>query len=211
MANIGIMGGTFDPIHNGHLYLGREAKSEFGLDEVWFMPSGQPPHKKDHKITDSRFRYMMVKLAVEACPDFIPSDFEIKRKGNTYTAQTLMLLKEHYPQHNFFFIIGADSLFEIESWRTPEKVMSLATILVAGRNYEKPHCSLAEQIDYLNQKYQGDVRMIHCEPIDISSASIRAMAAQGSSLAKVLPPSVFGYIQQHKLYQETINILGEAE
>ena len=133
MGRIGIMGGTFDPIHKGHLLLGRHALKEYRLDQVWYMPSGQPPHKRDHDITDVKDRLAMVELAIRHDPDFLLSDFETSREGNTYTAQTLRLLKEAYPQHEFFFIIGADSLYEIEYWYHPEKIIGVVPILVADR------------------------------------------------------------------------------
>lgn len=115
MKRIGIMGGTFDPVHNGHLLLGRQARSEYGLDEIWYMPSHIPPHKKDHRITDGKDRLAMLELALEGISFSSVSDFEMKREGNTYTAQTLELLKEEYPEDKFYFIIGADSLFQLET------------------------------------------------------------------------------------------------
>ena len=95
MRRIGILGGTFDPVHNGHLLLGEQAYREYGLDEIWFMPSHVPPHKKDHLITDGAARIRMLELATESIPYFTVSDFEMGREGNTYTAQTLALLKRH--------------------------------------------------------------------------------------------------------------------
>ena len=118
MAKIGILGGTFDPVHNGHLALGKQAYEQFKLDEIWFMPSGHPPHKKSRLVTQGKEREDMVKLAIASVSYFVYSDFELKREGNTYTAQTLTLLREAYPQHEFYFIIGADSLYEIEQWYT---------------------------------------------------------------------------------------------
>ena len=120
MARIGILGGTFDPIHNGHLRLGKRAYEEFELESIWFMPSGVPPHKKDHRITEGKMRRDMVKLAIADTPCFLYSDFELKRKGDTYTAQTLTLLHRERPEDEFYFIIGADSLYEIEHWYHPE-------------------------------------------------------------------------------------------
>ena len=124
MARIGIMGGTFDPIHNGHLQLGRQAREEYHLEQVWFMPSGQPPHKKDHAVTDAWTRLEMVRLAIAGQKGFSLSDFEIRRPGNTYTAQTLKLLSEAYPENLFYFIIGADSLYDIEKWYRPDLVVT---------------------------------------------------------------------------------------
>ena len=106
MRRIGILGGTFDPVHNGHLLLGEQAYREYGLDEIWFMPSHVPPHKKDHLITDGAARIRMLELATESIPYFTVSDFEMGREGNTYTAQTLALLKEAYPDIEVYFHRG---------------------------------------------------------------------------------------------------------
>lgn len=165
MAKIGIMGGTFDPIHNGHLLIGRQAKEEYQLDQVWFMPSGQPPHKKDHPVTDAKIRWEMAKLALDALKEdaFFLSDFEIRRAGNTYTAQTLTLLKQQYPGHCFYFIIGADSLYEIEQWYHPEQVMEQAVLLVADREYEFFHPRLEKQMTYLKTKYHADIFRLHLQ------------------------------------------------
>lgn len=202
MADIGIMGGTFDPIHNGHLLLGRQAYEEYDLKEIWFMPSGRPPHKTDHRVTEVEERCEMVRLAIADYPYFAYSDFEVRRSGNTYTAQTLRLLQETYPQHRFFFIIGADSLFEIEKWYHPEEVMAQTTLLVAGREYEGAPRTLDEQITYLGGKYGASIRRLHCEEVDISSAELREMEARGRRLYKYVPKSVEEYIVTRGLYQE---------
>lgn len=202
MAEIGIMGGTFDPIHNGHLMLGKQAYMEYQLDEVWFMPSGTPPHKKDHRVTDVEDRCAMVKLAIEEYPYFRFSDFEVKRIGNTYTAETLRLLRDTYPHHRFYFIIGADSLYELEQWYHPEAVMAQATILAAGRDYENARCSIDEQIQILNDKYHANIKRLHCEEVDISSASLREMEARRKNIYKYVPKSVEAYIEAHGLYQK---------
>lgn len=202
MANIGIMGGTFDPIHNGHLLLGRQAYEEYQLNQVWYMPSANPPHKTDHTVTDMRMRGEMVQLAIKQYPFFAYSDFEIRRNGKTYTAQTLNLLHESYPEHTFFFIMGADSLFEIESWYHPEEILGQTAILVANREYtKKSGKNIEEQAAYLNQKYHADVRLLHCEEVDISSAQLREMIRRSShAVIKYLPRDVLVYIKEHRLY-----------
>lgn len=202
MADIGIMGGTFDPIHNGHLLLGKQAYEEYSLDQIWFMPSGKPPHKTDHRVTKVEDRCEMVRLAIADYPYFVYSDFEVQRFGNTYTAQTLQLLRQAYAQHRFFFIIGADSLFEIEKWYHPEEVMAQTTLLVAGRDYEGAPRTLDAQIDYLTGKYKADIRRLHCEEVDISSAELREMEAKGRRLYKYVPKPVEQYIMTRGLYQE---------
>ncbi|MFT4105848.1 MAG: nicotinate-nucleotide adenylyltransferase [Lacrimispora sp.] len=202
MSKIGIMGGTFDPIHNGHLMLGDQAYREYGLNQVWYMPSGTPPHKRNHHVTEGAMRLAMTELAVKEHEGFLCSDFEISRNGNTYTAQTLGLLREEYPEHTFYFIIGADSLYEIESWYEPARVLAQAVILVAGREYDKANRSMDSQIAHLSSLYDSDIRILHCEEMDISSAQLRQMIANGQSIEAFVPQKVADYIQAHGLYQE---------
>ena len=200
MSNIGIMGGTFDPIHNGHLLLGKQAYLEYNLDYIWFMPSGQPPHKKNRHVTDSVHRCAMVKLALQGESAFLFSDFEVSRKGNTYTAQTLALLKEAYPYHYFYYIIGADSLYEIESWYHPEEVLSNIPLLVADREYSKAHQSLHTQIEYLTNRYRANIQLLHCREMDISSEDIRQAVKNKKSIENEVPAAVRAYIESHSLY-----------
>lgn len=202
MAKIGIMGGTFDPIHNGHLLLGKQAYLEYQLDQVWFMPSGTPPHKKDHRVTSAEDRCAMVRLAIEKYPYFLCSEFEARREGNTYTAETLALLHREYPRHQFYFIIGADSLYQIENWYLPEQVMGQAVLLVADRDYEGAHRPIEEQIRYLSDTYGARICLLHCEEVDISSAGLREMESRGKRIFKYVPESVEAYIRAHGLYQE---------
>lgn len=202
MAKIGIMGGTFDPIHNGHLMISQQAYTEYHLDEIWFMPSGQPPHKKDHKVTEAKTRCAMTKLAIADYPYFVFSDFEVRRRGDTYTAQTLKLLKEEYPEHTFYFIIGADSLFEIENWYHPAEVMESAILLVAGRDCDHKGRTIQEQIEYLSHKYGARIFRIHSDEVAIASEKIRAMAKKGIPLTSYVPEKVINYISCHHLYQQ---------
>ena len=201
MKRIGIMGGTFDPVHNGHLLLGKQAYEEYGMDEIWYMPSHIPPHKKDRKITESKDRIAMLHLALKDLPYCVVSEFEMKREGNTYTAQTLELLKNEYPECQFYFIIGADSLFQIETWYHPEKVMALTTLMVSGREYEKAQCTFEEQIDYLTEKYGAKILPLHNEEVDIASAEIRRRISEGKDVTKDIPAEVADYIKEHGLYK----------
>lgn len=200
MRRIGILGGTFDPVHNGHLLLGEQAYREYGLDEIWFMPSHVPPHKKDHLITDGAARIRMLELATESIPYFTVSDFEMGREGNTYTAQTLALLKEAYPDIEVYFIIGADSLYQLESWYHPEQVMAQAVLLVSGRTYEDGGVPLEDKVAYFNEKYNADIRILHNPKIDVASADIRKKAAEGRDLSKDMPAAVAEYIRETGLY-----------
>ena len=202
MGNIGIMGGTFDPIHNGHLMLGEQAYKEYQLDEVWFMPSGHPPHKKNQNITDPNIRLTMTQLAIEGKTGLVSSDFEVRRNGSTYTAQTLRLLRKAYPQHQYFFIIGADSLYEIENWYEPDQVLSQAVILAARREYEDARLSMEQQIAYLSTRYKADIRILHCKEMEISSAMLRERIAGGLSVSEYVPSKVLTYIKDQGLYQE---------
>lgn len=201
MKRIGIMGGTFDPVHNGHLLLGKQAYEEYGMDEIWYMPSHIPPHKKDRKITESKDRIAMLHLALKDLPYCVVSEFEMKREGNTYTAQTLELLKNEYPECQFYFIIGADSLFQIETWYHPEKVMALTTLMVSGREYERAQCTFEEQIDYLTEKYGAKILPLHNEEVDIASAEIRRRISEGKDVTKDIPAEVADYIKEHGLYK----------
>lgn len=204
MKRIGIMGGTFDPVHNGHLLLGKQAYMEYQLDEIWYMPSHIPPHKKDHQVTDSENRLAMLYLALRDIPYCKVSEFEMEREGNTYTAQTLRLLKETYPEYQFYFIIGADSLFQLETWYHPREVMELTSLLVSGRECESDGKTLEGQITHLKEAYGADIQLLHNEEVDIASAEIRKRAADGKDIRKAVPKAVADYIEAHGLYHTSV-------
>lgn len=209
MAKIGILGGTFDPIHNGHLELGKQAYEQFGLDQIWFMPSGNPPHKKNRRITEGTMRQDMILLAISDTPGFVYSDFELKREGNTYTAQTLSLLHEVYPQHEFYFIVGADSLYQIENWFHPELVMKQTILLAAVRPCHLEHREFQSQIRYLTATYGARIEMIHFREMNISSEEVRRIAGEGLPLEPYVPAAVADYIKSHGLYQEPADVSKE--
>ena len=126
MKKVGIMGGTFNPIHVGHLMLAENAYACENLDEIWFIPSADPPHKKEENVLNYEFRSQMTELAIRNIPYFVKYDFEAQRKAYSYTAETLRLLQQLYPDNEFYFIMGADSLFQIETWYEPASIFVLA-------------------------------------------------------------------------------------
>ena len=169
------------------------------------MLSGHPPHKKGSPGNRGKRAGRYGKTGHCVSSYFVYSDFELKREGNTYTAQTLTLLKEAYPQHEFYFIIGADSLYEIEQWYHPELVMKQAVLLAAARTYEKDHRDFEKQINYLQEKYGARIGMIQFKEMDISSRQIRKAVGSGQSVEKLVPGSVAGYIRIHGLYREAFD------
>ncbi len=202
MAKIGIMGGTFDPIHYGHLLLGKQAREEYKLDQVWYMPSGQPPHKRGRELSSAADRCAMVRLALSGEPGLVLSEFETSRNGTTYTADTLALLKKSYPAHEFFFILGADSLYEIEGWYHPERIFSSVRLLATEREYVKKERTLDGQISYLHEKFGGSIEKLHCREMHVSSSFLREAVRQGKCIGEYVPAGVAEYIASHHLYQE---------
>ena len=203
MRHIGILGGTFNPIHNAHINLAIEAKLDFNLDEVWLMPAIKSAHKKDSEIVDIRHRSNMIELAIKNYPYIKYSDFEIRIASEidkSYTYYTLKRLKEEYPDIKIYFIMGADSLYNIESWKYPEKIMSLATLLVAKRDYADKNVNLRELSEKLEAKYAADIRFISFREMHISSHDIREMFSDGEDAEKCLSKEVYQYIKDNKLY-----------
>lgn len=196
---IGIMGGTFDPIHVGHLILAEQAKEQYSLDAVYVMPNGNPKYKSDRKITSSEHRVEMVKCAIEDNPNLMLSTIEIERQGYTYTYETLEELKRLHPENEYYFIIGADSLFSFENWKNPHIIARLCTLLIANRN-QSSHEELTGQIQHLQSLYDIKIYPLSCPSIDISSEKIRERRAQGSSIRYYVTDKVYDYINTHALY-----------
>lgn len=198
---IGIMGGTFDPIHIGHLLLGEFAYENFHLDEIWFLPNGNPPHKTtDESGVSLDDRIEMVKLATDAVPYFRLNLYEASSKKHSYTYSTMRALREMYPEHEFFFILGADSLFSIEQWKNFREIFPSCTILAAMRD-DKDTESMQAQIRYLNEKYGADIRLLQAPLVEISSTTIRRRAEKGLSIRYMVPDVVSEYIQSNALYK----------
>lgn len=198
---VGIMGGTFDPIHYGHLMLAQNALDTFSLDEILFVPSGTPWLKESTKVLSKNKRVSMTGMAIEDNPDFALSTIEIDREGNSYSYETVEELKKGQPETDFYFIMGADSLLEIERWKHPDRLMADCTLLVAVRD-DCDKEGLEKQIAYLKDKYQADIRILPANRMDISSTKIRQMIQEGKSVRYMLPDQVIRFIQKNHLYQQ---------
>ena len=198
---IGIMGGTFDPIHMGHLILGEKAYEQFHLDKVLFMPSGNPPHKKNRqgRATDEQ-RVEMVRKAISDNPHFELSLAEMHENGYTYTYHTLETLKAENPDTDYYFIIGADSLYDFDMWRRPDRICKAASLLVATRN-DVPEKSLKEKMAYLEEKYQGEFILLHTPNLEISSQTLRDWIREGKTVRYYLMDKVCDYIRDEGIYR----------
>lgn len=195
---IGIMGGTFNPIHNGHLQMASQAYREFHLDKVLVMPSGDPPHKRNQTVLDAVDRCAMVKLAISNIEGLEFSDIEVQRQGYSYTAETLQQIHDDFAE--IFFIIGADSLFQFEKWYLPQTIMNLCTLVVANRNQHE-NTELLAQVHSLEKKYNSSIKVLHIADIPISSSEIRANVQHRLSITNMVPQAVEDYIMQHELYK----------
>lgn len=200
MKKVGIMGGTFNPIHLGHLMLAENAYSFCNLDEIWFMPSADPPHKTNQNVLDYVHRSRMTELAIESVSYFKKTDFETLRKEHSYTAETLRLLHEDYPDTEFYFIMGADSLFQIETWYEPHNVMSRAVLIVAVRDHHSTS-EMHAQISYLEEKYDAKIHLINMPEIDLSSNFIRNRVHENETIRFFVPEKVRQYIYENHLYK----------
>ena len=199
---IGIMGGTFDPIHMGHLMLGEYAYRNFDLDEVWFLPNGNPPHKEDPDIRkDTEDRLAMTALAIQDTPYFRLSTYETEHAEKSYSYRTMEHFRMVYPQHEFYFIIGADSLFNMETWMCLDRLLRAVVILAAYRDDADTPEEMYRQIRYLNRKYRADIRLLRTPLVPVSSHEIREQIAAGHLADLPVPERVAAYIRENHLYQ----------
>jgi len=197
--NIGVLGGTFDPIHMGHLILAEEVRARLNLAEILFVPAGQPWLKGSSPISSARHRVEMVRLAIADRPYFKLSAIEIERSGPTYTVDTIAELKAQLGAGDeLFFILGWDSLAELPRWWQPSRLVAMCRLVVVPRpGYPAPDLKALEAgIPGLSQR----VTLMDKPEIDISASAIRERVAQGLSIHHLVPEPVGEYIKQHKLY-----------
>ncbi|MDE6999724.1 MAG: nicotinate-nucleotide adenylyltransferase [Lachnospiraceae bacterium] len=195
---IGIMGGTFNPIHNGHLQLAMAAQEQASLDQVLFMPSGNSYMKRN--VLETQKRVDMVALAIAQYPNFELSLVEAQKSGNTYTCETLKYLTTSNPDVQYYFIIGADILFQIEQWRNPEQIYQLAVLVCAVRD-DYDFDAIRKKGNLLKAS-GADIIYLNMPKSDISSTDIRAKVKSSLPISKLVPPEVAHYIEQEHLYYE---------
>lgn len=197
---IGIMGGTFNPIHHGHLILSEYIRTRADLDKIVFIPTGMPPHKNRDDLLDSRIRLEMVDKAIENNPFFTSSDIEVSRTQLTYTIDTLIELKDLYKNCELYMIIGADTLLSLQTWKDYSKVLSLVNFIVADRLGLSTN-EVLQEIERLNVQFGADIISINSPVIDISSTIIRGRIKKGLSIKYLVPEVVEDYISENNLYK----------
>lgn len=199
MNRLGIMGGTFDPIHYGHLVAAEMARAEFSLNKVLFIPSGTPPHKENSGITAAGLRFEMVERAIQDNPAFNISALELERKGPSYTVDTLRVLRRTCPEYKLHFITGTDALRDIFSWREPEEILKMTEFIgVARPGFNASDFLL--QVQEEHPETLGRINYLEVPALAISSTDIRARVKRGQPIRYLLPEPVRLYIKQHGLY-----------
>lgn len=198
MKSKGIFGGTFDPIHIAHMYIASEALRQLSLDEVIFVPNGSPPHKKGDKVTDPKVRYELTKIAISDYNRFSISDYEIFKKGYSYTYETLQYFKS-IDKSKLYFIVGADSLMEIYSWKNIECILKDCTLVVFNRpSYNKE--DILVQKSKVEREFQTEILWLDLLNLDISSSYIRDRIKEGINIEYFLPYGVYDCIKAMGLY-----------
>ena len=196
---IGVLGGTFDPVHIGHLVVAEEARVVLSLSEIILVPAGQPMLKPAHPITPAEHRLQMLRLAIIGRPYFRVSAMEIEHPGPSYTVDTIAELQGQFgSEDELFFILGWDSLAQLPEWREPSRLIKLCYLVAVPRpGYQRPNLDALEaSIPGISQR----VVFLEKPQIDISASAIRELAARGLSLRQLVPEPVAEYIRQHKLY-----------
>jgi nicotinate-nucleotide adenylyltransferase len=201
MPNKGLFGGTFDPIHFGHLYIAEEALYKLNLDSILFMPTGNPPHKTDREVTEAYIRYELVSMAIKDEERFNLSSFEIDEKGLSYTYKTLDYLKNKEPDTNWFLVTGVDCLMELDLWKNVDDIFKLCTLVVFNRlGYEKDN--ILKQKKIVEERYNIKIIFLDINPLDISSTNIKKMLKEGRNVNHLLPLNVLNTISELGLYKE---------
>ena len=199
---LGIFGGSFDPVHRGHLVLAESCRQQAQLDRVWFIPAAQQPFKPDGPRTNAVERLAMLELALADYPNFEISRIEIERGGTSYTVDTLTNIAALHPSAQLFLLMGADSLVDFPHWKNPQKICQLATPLVVNRAGEpSPNFVPLTEIVSAERLAEIQANQVEMPPMEISSSEIRQLIAEGGNWEEFVPVAVATYIRDHHLYQ----------
>ncbi len=201
MKRIGIMGGTFDPIHNGHLLIAENAYEQLQLDEVRFIPTGRSPHKQGRHILDGAQRMEMVRLAIAGNPAFVVDDRELRSDALSYSALTLTQMHLELPDAKLFFIMGGDSLRDFKTWYEPQTICACATLVAAARDACDQECLLAYKRE-LQELFDAEVELLDTPNLSVTSSEIRERIAAGRSIRYQVPDAVLEFILENQIYHE---------
>ena len=190
MPRLGILGGTFDPPHLGHIALAQSAIKELSLSKILFIPSRIPPHKLSTNVSPENDRLKMLEFALGDYPDMEITDMEFRRTGKSYTYETILELKKLYHNDELFFIIGADNIHEMESWYKPDELVTMINFVAANRPGFEPH-----------GRFKDQVKMFEMVPNNISSTEIRKKVSLGEDVSGYVNPAVNEYIMKNRLYK----------
>ena len=209
VEKIGILGGTFDPIHNGHLKYAKEAADRYGLDRVFFIPTGNPPHKVTYLVTAAKRRLAMVKAATECDSRFETKSYEVDREGETYTVETLREIKKDYPDAELYYLIGTDVLMNLIKWKESAEVFKMTSFICASRDsdFGKEHEDMLKTLRSAGCR----IEMMDFEPLEISSTQIREMFRDTDEAKKYLPEKVFKMIKKDKIYGRNVFPLSDDD
>ena len=195
---IGVLGGTFDPIHNGHLAIARELRQALGLDRIIWVPAGRPPHKEGQIVSNDAERLAMLQLALAGSETDTISRADLDRGGPSYTADLLEILAQEHAPASLVFLMGEDSLRDFPTWHDPERILRHADLAVAARpGIDVDLASIARELPAL----RGRVHLVPTEEVPISSSDIRRRVRDGEPIAGLVPPEVADYIARHGLYR----------
>ncbi|OQX03143.1 MAG: hypothetical protein BWK80_56310 [Desulfobacteraceae bacterium IS3] len=216
---IGLFGGTFNPIHIGHLRAAQEVLESFESDKIIFIPSALPPHKQAHDLTDAGDRLEMIRLSIQTCPKFEVSDIELKRPGRSYTIDTVRYFKSVLPDAKLYFMIGMDAFLEIDAWKSYQDLLSLISFIVMARPGTGDKIDRVMLENYLQTRISEDYRFsesemayihpekqpvfgINVRPLDISSSAVRKLIRQNKSVRFLVPEAVENFIKNKGLFTE---------
>lgn len=198
---LGILGGTFDPVHYGHLLLAETCREQLNLSEVRLVPAGAPPHKTERGITDGHTRADMLQLAVSGYPEFVVDRREIRRQGPSFTVDTLTEYKAEFADAELFFLMGADSLRDIPTWRQPDQITKLARVVAVNRP-GLPTPTSAQVVEWVGSELAERITVLSMPGTNLSATELRKRIVAGKNVRFMTPRAVEMFITQHEVYTE---------